>query len=151
MSRDPLDLMSLEIDLLIQRMEWAAANGLSELVETHGGWRVRLRRDRSDEISGLRAATAAEHSPDPPQPQDRSEAPTIAAPLAGLCHLAPDPGAAPFVKPGDRIEVGRTVCVIEAMKMMVGVASEVAGVVDAVLVSDGATVEAQTPLVRLRR
>ena len=140
--------MSHTVDQLIERMERAAANGLPELVESGDGWRIRLVRDADQTGAGTQSPAAP--LSDPHETEDASKALIISAPYAGLCHLASEPGAAPFIRPGDRIEIGQTMCVIEAMKVMVGIPAEISGIVDAVLVADGEMVEAQTPLVRVR-
>jgi len=54
---------------------------------------------------------------------------------------APEPGAAPYVKAGSRVATGQVVCIIEAMKIMNEIESEVAGVVREVLVENAQPVE----------
>lgn len=70
----------------------------------------------------------------------------IKAPLVGTVYLQPKPDAPAYVQPGDRVEKGDVVCVIEAMKMMTEVKSEVAGTVKRVLVADEQLVEVDQPL-----
>ena len=77
------------------------------------------------------------------------EATMVQSPLFGICHLTPSPGAPPFIAVGDRIEAGRQLCTIEAMKVFHSVRAEQAGHVDAILVASGQEVEMGTPLVRI--
>lgn len=70
------------------------------------------------------------------------------APLHGVVHLQPAPGEPPFVQPGQAVEVGRLLCVIEAMKMFNEVRAERAGTVQQVLAHSGQEVEAGQPLFR---
>jgi acetyl-CoA carboxylase biotin carboxyl carrier protein len=61
--------------------------------------------------------------------------------MVGTFYRSPTPTAAPFVDVGDRVNVGQTVCIIEAMKLMNDLPAEVAGKVVKVLVENGTTVE----------
>jgi acetyl-CoA carboxylase biotin carboxyl carrier protein len=74
----------------------------------------------------------------------------VAAPLVGTFYAAPEPGAAPFARPGDHVKQGQTVGIVEAMKLMNPVESPRDGLVTEVLVADGEPVEFGQPLVRLR-
>lgn len=65
----------------------------------------------------------------------------IKSPMVGSFYRAPAPDADPYVEPGDRIEVGQTLCIIEAMKLMNEIQSEVRGKVVKVLVGNGQPVE----------
>lgn len=65
----------------------------------------------------------------------------IKSPMVGSFYRAPAPDADPYVEPGDRIEVGQTLCIIEAMKLMNEIQAEVRGKVVKVLVGNGQPVE----------
>jgi acetyl-CoA carboxylase biotin carboxyl carrier protein len=65
----------------------------------------------------------------------------VKSPMVGTFYRAPEPGAEPYAKPGSRVSVGQTLCIIEAMKIMNELESEVAGVVREVLVEDAQPVE----------
>jgi len=71
----------------------------------------------------------------------------LKSPMVGVAYLAPEPGAAPFVSVGDTVKVGDTVALVEAMKTFNPIKSDVDGVVKEILVSDGAAVEFDTPIV----
>lgn len=73
----------------------------------------------------------------------------VRAPMMGTFYTAPEPGAPPFVTIGQRVEPDTTVCIIEVMKLMNSIPARARGVVSQVLVDDGATVEAGTPLIVL--
>ncbi|MEW6352808.1 MAG: acetyl-CoA carboxylase biotin carboxyl carrier protein [Pseudomonadota bacterium] len=89
------------------------------------------------------AAPGVAHAPAaPPAPSGH----TVNAPMVGTFYAAPAPGAQPFVEVGSRVEVGDTLCVIEAMKIMNQIESDKAGVVKAVLVENGKPVEYGQPL-----
>jgi acetyl-CoA carboxylase biotin carboxyl carrier protein len=65
----------------------------------------------------------------------------VPAPLLGTYYSAPKPGAAPFVKVGDRVEPDTVIGVIEVMKLMNSVTADVAGIVTAIHAEDGVLVE----------
>ena len=65
----------------------------------------------------------------------------VAAPMVGTFYRSPSPEAEPFVKVGDKIEVGDTLCVIEAMKMMNQIEADTAGTVLSIEVENGEPIE----------
>ncbi len=65
----------------------------------------------------------------------------ITSPMVGTFYRAPDPSAAPFVEIGDIVRKGQTLCIIEAMKLMNEIESEVDGVVQEIFVQNGKPVE----------
>lgn len=71
----------------------------------------------------------------------------LTAPMVGTAYLAPEPGAAPFVKVGDRVKAGDTLLIIEAMKVMNPIKATAAGTVEDILVSDAQPVEFGEPLI----
>jgi acetyl-CoA carboxylase biotin carboxyl carrier protein len=66
---------------------------------------------------------------------------TVKSPIVGTFFEAPSPGSPPFVKIGDTVEVGAVLCIVEAMKLMNEIESEVAGEIVKKLVSNGQPVE----------
>jgi len=65
----------------------------------------------------------------------------VSAPMVGTYYAASSPGAAPYVQVGDRISEGDTLCIIEAMKMMNQIESDVSGVVKSIRIQNGEPVE----------
>ena len=70
----------------------------------------------------------------------------ITAPLVGTFYEAPKPGEPPYIVPGDTIEDGQPLCIIEAMKIFNKIESDFSGEIVEVLVSDGEPVEFGQPL-----
>ncbi len=89
-------------------------------------------------------AVATRRSPTPagaaPEPADENLKPVV-SPLAGVFYRSPSPGASPFVQVGDRVSVGQTLCIIEAMKLMNEITAEMPGRVAGILVENAAVVE----------
>lgn len=71
----------------------------------------------------------------------------VVAPLVGVFYRASSPGAKPFVAIGDTVERGQTIGIVEAMKVMNEVASDVRGTVVDILVENGEAVQYEQPLV----
>jgi acetyl-CoA carboxylase biotin carboxyl carrier protein len=70
----------------------------------------------------------------------------VTSPMVGTFYRAPSPGADPFVQVGDTVKEGQTLCIIEAMKLLNEIESDVAGVVKEILVENGQAVEYGQPL-----
>jgi acetyl-CoA carboxylase biotin carboxyl carrier protein len=87
--------------------------------------------------SGPAARAAEPESAAVPPPRGQQ----VTAPMVGTFYAAPAPGAKPFVEIGSEVKPGDTLCVIEAMKMMNQIESEVAGRVVSVLAENGTPVE----------
>jgi acetyl-CoA carboxylase biotin carboxyl carrier protein len=84
-----------------------------------------------------------------PAPVDNGSL-AVSAPSLGSFYRAPKPGAAPFTEVGARVAAGDDLCLIEVMKLFTSVKSPCAGVVTAILASDGDLVEYGQPLFRIR-
>lgn len=90
-------------------------------------------------------APAAE-KPNTPSATDESKLITIKAPMIGTFYRSPGPDKPPFVNVGDEIKPGKTLCIIEAMKLFNEIESEVSGRIVKVLVDDAKPVEYDQPL-----
>lgn len=137
-----------ELKALVRLME---GNDLEELEVAEGDRRVRIRRRIGDGVPIIRAGA-------PPQGGAKVAAtPAMAAadaaglvpiesPMVGTFYRAPAPGAEPYVKEGDVIQKGAVVCIVEAMKLMNEIESEVAGRIVRVVAENGKPVEFGQPL-----
>ncbi len=86
----------------------------------------------------------------PPASATRGELVEITAPMVGTFYRAPAPGEPVFVEIGSRITTGQTVCILEAMKLMNELESEVSGEVVEILVDNGTPVEFGQPLIKVK-
>lgn len=73
----------------------------------------------------------------------------VSSPMVGTFYRAPAPDEPPFVDKGDRVQLGQTVCIIEAMKLMNEIEAEVAGEIVEILVANGDPVEFGQILMRV--
>ncbi|SRR5579884_2126099 len=74
----------------------------------------------------------------------------VKSPIVGTFYESPSPGSPPFVKPGDTVEAGQVLCIIEAMKLMNEIEADVSGEVVKRLVNNGQPVEYGQPLFSIR-
>jgi acetyl-CoA carboxylase biotin carboxyl carrier protein len=66
---------------------------------------------------------------------------TVRSPIVGTFYECPSPGSPPFVKPGDTVEIGQVLCIVEAMKLMNEIEADVAGEIVKKLVANGQPIE----------
>ena len=108
----------------------------------------------SIEISNNSGSVQIAQSSISSQPQNVSNTPTnessimqsIDSPMVGIIYLTPKPSSPPFVKSGQKIKKGDTICLIEAMKTFNEIKSDKDGVVKSILVKNGEAVEFGQPL-----
>jgi len=108
----------------------------------------------SIEISNNSGSVQIAQSPISSQPQNVSNTPTnessimqsIDSPMVGIIYLTPKPSSPPFVKSGQKIKKGDTICLIEAMKTFNEIKSDKDGVVKSILIKNGEAVEFGQPL-----
>ena len=96
------------------------------------------------------AAPAEPTSPPPAAASTRSDLLDITAPMVGTFYRAPAPGEPAFIEVGNRVDVGQTVCILEAMKLMNELEAEVSGEVVEILVDNGTPVEFGQVLMRVK-
>ncbi|HEY3539151.1 MAG: acetyl-CoA carboxylase biotin carboxyl carrier protein [Trinickia sp.] len=140
-------------------IDLVSESGISELEVTEGEGKVRIVKNAppvyvqpstsySPQMAAAPAASAAPldaaaaPAPVAAQPQGH----VVTSPMVGTFYRAPSPGAAEFVKIGDTVKEGQTLCIIEAMKLMNEIESDKDGVVKEVLAENGQAVEYGQPL-----
>jgi len=140
-------------------IELVESSGIGELEVQEGEERVRITRAPAAGSSAAPTATvytagAAVAAPalaaapiEAPAPAIELEGHFVKSPMVGTFYRAASPGAKPFVEVGDAVQVGDTLCIIEAMKLMNEIEADKAGVVKQVLAENGQPVEYGQPLV----
>ena len=94
------------------------------------------------------APTAAAPVPEPvPVPENLH---MVHSPIVGTYYESPSPGSPPFVKPGDMVEAGQIICIVEAMKLMNEIEADASGEIVKVLVANGAPIEYGQELFAIR-
>jgi acetyl-CoA carboxylase biotin carboxyl carrier protein len=135
---------------------------LAELDLREGDCQLRLARRTRTADTGMKGGCQPGESETPPMPastaaeaaesadsQARINAKEVVAPMHGMLHLAPTPGAPPFVNIGESVRCGQTLAVLEAMKVFTALRSDVDGLVAAILAASGSEVAAGQPLFRI--
>ena len=133
---------------LIKRLEGSTVQRFS--VEA-GDTKIEIERGMPAGVtaSALPAAAAAAPGEDSAGAAAADNRHAIKAPLVGTFYGAPSPGADPFVKPGDSVEAGQTVAIVEAMKLMNQVQADSARTVAEIVTVDGQWVEFEQVLMYL--
>lgn len=86
-------------------------------------------------------AAAPEAANDAPAAIDASHPGAVTSPMVGTAYMAPEPGAAPFISVGSKVNAGDTLMIVEAMKVMNPIKAEKSGTVSQILASDSQPVE----------
>src|SRR5262249_51587471 len=138
-------------------IEFVSKKEFNEFELERGGFRLRWRRGGSEPAPSSRPPAnipqpagenrPVEFAPAPPAATQPAPAPPeeelhiVASPIVGTFYRSPSPTAEPFVKLGDTVEAGKTLCIIEAMKLMNEIPSDASGTVAKVFVENGQPVE----------
>ena len=117
--------------------------GLSEIDYEKDGLRLRVATHAPAPIQVVPTKPEVEAKSDMVKPDEKH---FINSPIVGVVYLSPNPNAPTFVKVGDTVKAGQTLCMVEAMKTFNPVVAEKTGKIKAVLVESGAPVEYQQPL-----
>ncbi|PZN93318.1 MAG: acetyl-CoA carboxylase biotin carboxyl carrier protein subunit [Alphaproteobacteria bacterium] len=132
-----------DIDAILAAFE---ASDWRSIVLKADGVEIALSKDGATAPAATIAAAAPVSAPAPLTPADGVE---VRAPTLGSFYRAPKPGAAPFTDTGVRVADGDELCLIEVMKLFTSVRAPCAGVVTAIMASDGDLVEHGQPLLRI--
>jgi len=157
----------MDLDKIHRLLEIVAESGMAEVKVEEGDFKLTVRAQVAPVVAPaaaappvMIAAPAAVPAPAAPAAPTAAPAPSapaaepgaadheavVQAPIVGTFYAAPSPDRPAFVAVGDRVSVGQTLCIIEAMKLMNEVQSEVAGTVTHILVQNGQPVEYDQPL-----
>ena len=131
-------LASPEIEQIEQLIRFMDQHNLEEFEFSRADVRIRLRKPSPPAF-----APVAE----PPADEDLH---LVKSPIVGTFYGAPGPGADPFVKIGGHVDVGQTLCIVEAMKLMNEIESDAAGEVVRIFAENGQPVEYGQPLFGIR-
>jgi acetyl-CoA carboxylase biotin carboxyl carrier protein len=144
-----------EIKELIQFLK---EEDIAEFELERGDVKIRIKRGAPQESGGATERIIAVHSatapgipvavpaaPGPPvapaTTAPEEELHIVRSPMVGTYYESPSPGSPPFVKPGDMVEAGQVLCIVEAMKMMNEIEADVGGEIVKSLVKNGQPIE----------
>lgn len=171
-SRSDSAVPGVDLGQLERLLSFMSEHGLEEFEYAHGDLRIRLKKAiPQGSAAPVLALPVAQHiplqtamvqappstapaatqaAPVPVPPAPAADEHIIKSPIVGTFYAGPSPEAGPFVRTGDLVEAGQTVCIIEAMKLMNEIEADISGEVARVLVENGQPVEYGEPLFALR-
>ncbi|MDP9381109.1 MAG: acetyl-CoA carboxylase biotin carboxyl carrier protein [Chloroflexota bacterium] len=130
-------------------IELVSSSGVTELSIERGDTKLMIRSAPAEQVQAAVAAAQTVAEAVLAQTEPGAAGVPITSPIVGTFYSAPTPGAEPFVQVGDYVEEGQTVGIVEAMKVMNRIDSEISGRVLEVLVQNGQAVEYGQPLMLL--
>lgn len=149
----------MDIRKVKKLIELLEESGINEIEIHEGEESVRISRNNgatttvmtAPAVAAAPAPIAAPVAAPAPAAEASSGEPTLSghvvrAPMVGTFYRAPSPGAKPFVDVGTTVKAGETLCIIEAMKMLNQIESDVDGVVKEILIENGQPIEYDQPL-----
>lgn len=147
----------MDIRKVKKLIELLEESGIAELEIREGEESVRISRHSKIDMPLVSAAAptpvvappapaAAAPTPEPAAAEPEISGHVIKSPMVGTFYRAPSPGAKAFVEVGQRVSVGDTLCIVEAMKLLNQIESDKAGIVKAILVENEQPVEYGQPL-----
>ncbi len=149
----------MDIKKVQELLKVVEENDIAEIEVEQDGLRIMIRKTAYQTVAPMAAQmavpaysaatvpTEAGAAPATVEPANPEEAGTVVkSPIVGTFYTAPSPDDANFVKVGDVISEGQVLCIIEAMKIMNEIESEVSGKVVKILVESGNPVEYDQPL-----
>ena len=142
----------MDIRKIRKLIELINETGIDEIELTDGEQSVRINRNKRPEgmIMPQQSYMMPAAQPQPTAPaaaaaeapvEPKREGKALKSPMVGTIYLAANPGDKPFVEVGDRVEIGDTLCLIEAMKMFNKIESDKAGIVSARLIENQSPIE----------
>jgi len=144
----------MDLRKLKKLIDLVQESGIGEIEITEGEEKVRISRQSSAPAQMIMAAPGVQplvaggpaSTPVAAAPAPQPTGHTLKSPMVGTFYRAPSPGSPPFVEIGQAVSKGQTLCIIEAMKLLNEIESDVAGTVKAILVENGQPVEYGQPL-----
>jgi acetyl-CoA carboxylase biotin carboxyl carrier protein len=150
---------------LKELIEFLIEKDITEFELERGDVKVRIRRGAADSaqapteriitVHPAPAAVGPAPPVTPPPPVSAPVAPQeelhmVRSPIVGTYYESPSPGSPPFVKPGDTVEAGQVLCIVEAMKLMNEIEADVGGEIVKCLVKNGQPIEYGQDLFAIR-
>jgi acetyl-CoA carboxylase biotin carboxyl carrier protein len=151
-----------ELEHIEHLLNFMTEHNLEEFEYSRGDLKIRLKKPSANVALGMRqmgapeiiipgaaqtqAATAPASPPPPSEARSGEEVHLVKSPIVGTYYGSPSPGAEAFVKVGGYVETGQTLCIVEAMKLMNEIESDISGEVLRIFVENGQPVEYGQPL-----
>jgi len=137
----------MELEDLKELIEYLKETDITEISIEKDGIKVKIKREKMlspMDISVQKLGSL--HEKVTRETEEETRVITVTSPIVGTFFRAPSPEADPFVETGSKVKKGQVLCIVEAMKLMNEIESEVDGVVIKILVDNGQPVEYGEPL-----
>ncbi|MDH4068829.1 MAG: acetyl-CoA carboxylase biotin carboxyl carrier protein [Ignavibacteria bacterium] len=143
----------MDLEFIERLLKLLSESNADEIEIEEEGKRVKVAKHPAPP-PGLREVVMAPQAPTPPPPAAAASPPAetpashheIRSPIVGTFYRSPAPDSAPFVEVGSVVQAGAVLCIVEAMKLMNEIESDVEGKIVKVLVENGQPVEYDQPL-----
>ncbi len=139
----------MELEDLKELIELLRDTDITELQVEKDGTKVKIKREKmlaSLDMQGHKPAMHMEKAAASEAEEETQRLVTVTSPIVGTFYRSPTPEANPFIEIGARVVKGQVLCIVEAMKLMNEIESEIDGVVMKILVDNGQPVEYGEPL-----
>lgn len=157
----------MDINLLKKLIKLVEQSEITEFAVQEGDLKVKISKNSHNqapqigmqtitEVARMPVQTTSSQSPETKQPVPSSEPlksnlHEIKSPIVGTFYRAPAPDADPYINVGDTISEGTVLCIVEAMKLMNEIESDINGKIVKILVENGLPVEYNQPLFLIER
>ena len=155
---------SPEIGQIEQLLRFMSEHNLEEFEYSRGDLRIRLKKPSANYVLAaprsspeiivpgavMPASASTSYGESVPETRGGEDLHLVKSPIVGTFYGSPSPGAEAFVKVGSHIEIGQTLCIVEAMKLMNEIESDVTGEVLRIFTENGQPVEYNQPLFGVR-
>lgn len=153
----------MNIKELKEVMQLMGDHSLTEVEIEKEGMKVRLKKGGNGKfvsegdmpmmipMQAPQAIPASPSAASAPKPADAANVVVVKSPMVGTYYSAPGPDQPQYVAPGKKISEGDTLCIVEAMKLMNEIKSELSGTVLEILVKNGQPVEFDQPLFKIQK
>jgi acetyl-CoA carboxylase biotin carboxyl carrier protein len=143
--------MKLDLEQLRELIRLLDESNLTEIEVEHDDDRIRVRRDPAPVVGAVTSSSVgtASTTQSGGAPAVEDDGNYVTSPFVGTFYRAPSPEGKAFVREGDSIAPGQVLCIVEAMKLMNEIESEVSGTIVEILVENGKPVEYGDQLFRI--
>lgn len=160
----------MDLKLIKNILDMIAESDVNEVSLEEGDFKIKVKKQGEvQQVSYTQPAPAVPQAPAQPAAPAQQQAPaqasqsesgdsadkadgdTVTSPIVGTFYESPSPDSDPFVKVGDKVSKGDTLCIVEAMKIMNEIEAEFGGTVKQILVNDAQPVEYEQPLFIIKK
>ncbi|MCH2228097.1 MAG: acetyl-CoA carboxylase biotin carboxyl carrier protein [Candidatus Caenarcaniphilales bacterium] len=158
LEKDNTAKVTVPVDAINQLAEILKVQDLTEIeVELEDWGKIKVRKEASNLVVSSPVAASSNAAADPtasapansPAASENSNLFEVKSPMVGTFYAAPSPEADAFIKVGDKVKKGDTLCIVEAMKLMNELPADVSGTVKEICVSDAQAISFGEVLIKI--